>query len=120
MSHGFEERLDTRLRRRPTVKRSPLETVPIQEHYQLHGTIPNTPLVASFISFVLGSVFTLGFSTFVSGGSDGWWWATHQLAFFSAAWAAFHWAEFAVTAGWNLEKCSVDCELKSGPSDASM
>ena len=30
-----------------------------------------------------------------------------------ASWAVFHWAEFAVTAGWNLEKCSVDCAFTS-------
>ena len=34
---------------------------------------------------------------------------TYQLRFFIAAWSFFHWAEFAVTAGWNFEKCSVDC-----------
>jgi len=33
------------------------------------------------------------------------------LGFFGAAWAGFHWGEFAVTAGWNLDKCSVDSFL---------
>lgn len=39
------------------------------------------------------------------------WWCTRQLGFFLAAWSAFHWGEFAVTAGWNREKCSVDSFL---------
>jgi hypothetical protein len=36
-----------------------------------------------------------------------------------ASWALFHWAEFAVTAGWNLEKCSVDCALTARPVSLS-
>jgi protein-S-isoprenylcysteine O-methyltransferase len=47
---------------------------------------------------------------FFMGDFGGCWWATPQLGFFIAAWSGFHWGEFAVTAGWNLEKCSVDCE----------
>ncbi|KNZ81540.1 Protein-S-isoprenylcysteine O-methyltransferase [Termitomyces sp. J132] len=43
---------------------------------------------------------------FVNGGFDRYWWSTAQLGFFIAAWAGFHWGEFAVTAGWNLEKCT--------------
>ncbi|KAF7352692.1 Protein-S-isoprenylcysteine O-methyltransferase [Mycena venus] len=77
------------------------------------GRIPNTPLFASLIAFLLGAVFALGLVAF-SAGATGFarpWWATYQLGFFFAAWAAFHWGEYAVTAGWNLEKCSVDSFL---------
>ncbi|KAJ7276505.1 Isoprenylcysteine carboxyl methyltransferase family-domain-containing protein [Mycena haematopus] len=73
------------------------------------GRIPNTPLFASLISFLLGAVFALGLSTALALGRP--WWATYQLGVFFAAWAAFHWGEYAVTAGWNLEKCSVDSFL---------
>jgi protein-S-isoprenylcysteine O-methyltransferase len=46
---------------------------------------------------------------FLSGGVDGFSFATYQLGFFVASWSAFHWGEFAVTAGWNRQKVSVDC-----------
>lgn len=62
------------------------------------------------IAFGLGSLFSLGLLTFVVGGFSNIWWATYQLGFFVAAWAAFHFGEFATTAGWNFEKCTVDCE----------
>ncbi|KAH8118319.1 ICMT-domain-containing protein [Phellopilus nigrolimitatus] len=85
---------------------------------QPHGTIPNTPCAVSVISFLLGGVFFFSVLLFFSklGGlaqtvQEGWWWATSQLGFFLAAWSAFHWAEFAVTAGWNREKCSIDSFL---------
>lgn len=86
----------------------PLMTIP--SNIEPHGSIPNTPLAASTISFLLGGSFALGFYLFLQGGFSSPWWATYQLGFFVAAWSAFHWGEFAVTAGWNLEKCSVDCE----------
>jgi protein-S-isoprenylcysteine O-methyltransferase len=96
---------DQRLRQRE----HPLSTIP-QRTTVPHGNIPNTPVVVSTISFVLGCIFSLGFVTFLAGGLNCYWWTTYQLGFFVAAWSAFHWAEFAVTAGWNLEKCSVDCK----------
>ena len=43
------------------------------------------------------------------------WWTTYQLGFFAGAWALFHYMEFAVTAGWNRERCSIDCESLSYP-----
>ncbi|KAI9574715.1 Isoprenylcysteine carboxyl methyltransferase family-domain-containing protein [Boletus coccyginus] len=89
--------------------RHPLMTNPA--NIELQGSIPNTPLAASTISFLLGGSFALGFSLFLQGGFSSPWWATYQLGFFVAAWSAFHWGEFAVTAGWNLEKCSVDSFL---------
>ncbi|KAJ6598951.1 Isoprenylcysteine carboxyl methyltransferase family-domain-containing protein [Mycena vulgaris] len=88
--------------------RHPLQTPPPPKY---SGRIPNTPLAASLLSFLLGSVFALGALTFVVGGFTAPWWATYQLGFFTAAWAAFHWGEYAVTAGWNFEKCSVDSFL---------
>ncbi|KAJ7129556.1 protein-s-isoprenylcysteine O-methyltransferase [Mycena epipterygia] len=88
--------------------RHPLQTPPPPKYT---GRIPNTPLSASLIAFLLGGVFALGTLTFAVGGFGGVWWATYQLGFFAAAWSGFHWGEFAVTAGWNFEKCSVDSFL---------
>ncbi|KAH7876294.1 ICMT-domain-containing protein [Lentinula edodes] len=76
----------------------------------MSGNLPNTPLAAATIAFLLGSVFCFGLLTFL-GGFSLWWWTTYQLGFFIAAWSAFHFGEFAVTAGWNLEKCSVESFL---------
>lgn len=95
--------------RQASVPDHPLNTIP--NDIKPNGRIPNTPLAASTISFLLGSLFSLGVFTFVVGGYESYWWSTYQLGLFVAAWSAFHWGEFAVTAGWNLEKCSVDCEL---------
>ncbi|KAG6821612.1 hypothetical protein H0H93_000121 [Arthromyces matolae] len=104
-STGIEQRIE----QREAARRHPLQTIPVATHEPL-GNIPNTPLAVSTIAFILGGIFTLGILMFLNGGFD-YWWATAQLGFFIAAWAAFHWGEFAVTAGWNLEKCSVDSYL---------
>jgi protein-S-isoprenylcysteine O-methyltransferase len=85
---------------------NPLETNSTT-HFS-HGKIPNTPLASSTIAFLLGGLFALGTYTFLFNPSSCWW-MTYQSGYFIAAWAFFHWAEFAVTAGWNSEKCSVDC-----------
>lgn len=104
------EGFDQKLKQRQTAPAAnPLSTIPKNAANLPHGRIPNTPLAASMISFILGSVFIMGFLTFLNGGF-GQWWSTYQLGFFVASWAAFHWGEFAVTAGWNFDKCSVDCE----------
>lgn len=100
---GFEERL-----RQRTIMRHPLETVPDSATVRPHGNIPNTPLAASVISFLLGALFCFGTISAIFSGSS-LWFTNYQLGFFVAAWSLFHWAEFAVTAGWNFEKCSVDC-----------
>lgn len=105
LSDAFEQRV----RERELLRSRPLETIPDLTTKQPHGTIPNTPLAVSTISFCLGSIFALGFSVFWGGGLSSLWFATYQLAFFVASWSAFHWGEFAVTAGWNREKVSVDC-----------
>lgn len=100
-----------RLQQQQTLSSHPLRTIPVAT--QPHENIPNTPFAVATIAFLLGAVCSLGFLTFVVGGFPSYWWSTYQLGFFVAAWAVFHWAEFAVTAGWNLEKCSVDCTLPS-------
>ncbi|KAI0375571.1 protein-s-isoprenylcysteine O-methyltransferase [Pilatotrama ljubarskyi] len=105
---GFEQRL----RQRAAAKSSdPLDTVPVEPAHQPRGRIPNTPLSVSLISFLLGSVFSFGILLFATDGYQKYWWTTRQLGFFLAAWSAFHWGEFAVTAGWNRDKCSVDSFL---------
>ena len=106
---GFEQRL----RQRAMAKSHPLDTVPTDTALQPRGLIPNTPLSVAFLSFLLGSLFSVGVVLFVTNGYGQHWWSTTQLGFFIAAWSAFHWGEFAVTAGWNRDKCSVDCELGS-------
>ncbi|KIM46080.1 hypothetical protein M413DRAFT_23865 [Hebeloma cylindrosporum] len=88
---------------------NPLETIPLTNIP--HGNIPNTPLASSTISFLLGSAFLFGVYTAVNDISGTARLLTYQLGCFIAAWAFFHWAEFAVTAGWNFEKCSVDSYL---------
>ncbi|CUA69080.1 protein-S-isoprenylcysteine O-methyltransferase [Rhizoctonia solani] len=95
----------------PDPPTNPLETVPTHAHQVPHNNIPNTPLSVATVSAGLGILFTLGAGLFVSGGVAGSWWATYQLGFFMAVWSFFHWAEFAVTAGWNREKLSVDSFL---------
>jgi len=89
----------------------PLEMKTSLPEYQTTGVIPNTPLSVSTISFLLGIVFTIGFAIFYFGGRDGPFWCTSELGFFITTWAAFHWGEFAVTAGWNRPKCNVDSFL---------
>jgi len=68
-------------------------------------------LAVATIAFILGGVFSIALATFLVGGFDGYWWSTYQLGFFMAAWAGFHYGEFAVTAGWNREKLSIDSFL---------
>ncbi|KAF8640078.1 hypothetical protein AX17_001318 [Amanita inopinata Kibby_2008] len=104
-----DQRLEQRLRQQQTSLNHPLQTIPATN--EPHGDIPNTPLSVATIAFLLGILFALGALTFIVGGFTFTWWTTYQLGFFIASWAAFHWAEFAVTAGWNLEKCSVDSFL---------
>ncbi|KAI0347229.1 prenyl cysteine carboxyl methyltransferase Ste14 [Trametopsis cervina] len=101
------------LRRRGTnaQPRSALETQPTVPVYRSpKALIPNTPLAAATISFLLGSLCITGLFIF-SNQSLQYGVITNQLGFFIAAWSAFHWGEFAVTAGWNREKCSVDSFL---------
>ncbi|OJA13807.1 hypothetical protein AZE42_00517 [Rhizopogon vesiculosus] len=110
MSSDVPQGFEDRLRQRTSTRNSnTLETIPV--NHQPHGNIPNTPLAASTISFLLGCLFSLSLTLFITGGISEHWWATYQLAFFLAAWSAFHWGEFAVTAGWNRDKCSVDSFL---------
>lgn len=108
----FEARLQQRIATTMSDRSLEMSTANPGTHVTHGGRLPNTPLTVSTISFLLGSLFTLGLSTFLAGGAN-FWWTTPQLSFFAAAWAAFHWAEFAVTAGWNRGRCNVDCELSS-------
>lgn len=104
MAAPVEDSLEDRLRERAAAEK-PLVLSSTTSH---NGNIPNTLLAVSTIAFVLGSIFSLGLTVFLSGGFNQY--LTYQLAFFISSWAFFHWAEFAVTAGYNLEKCSTDCE----------
>lgn len=103
---SFEGPEDVLRRRGTPTSQSLLETKPIPSVSKTGNCIPNTPLAASTISFLLGCLFTVGVAILISG-------RLYQLGFYLAAWSAFHWGEFAVTAGWNREKCSVDCEYCS-------
>ena len=104
-----------------------LETQPTV--LDLHkGWIPNTPLASATISFLLGSVFALAvralfvnlglpaaFFDFVKAGKVAAGTIAFnrplvQLSFFFMTWSVFHWGEFAITAGWNRPRVSVDCE----------
>lgn len=109
---NFDARLSQRAKANLKDNRlkNPLEMNDVNPGHYYGGKLPNTPLVVSMISFLLGGVCLLGFSIFVSGGYPGHWWTTWQLGFFIQSWAFFHWAEFAVTAGWNRARCNVDCE----------
>jgi hypothetical protein len=106
---AYSDSFERRLREREFLSNNPLETIPNPTNVQPHGNIPNTPLAVSTISFILGFIFALGFSIFLSRDLNDIWFATYQLGFFVASWSAFHWGEFAVTAGWNRQKVSVDC-----------
>ena len=108
MTLSQPEAPEERIKQHENAHQHPLETKPVNQ--MPPGRIPNTPIAASTISFLLGCMFACGMILFCSGGLQSHWWATYQLGFFISAWSGFHWAEFAVTAGWNLEKCSVDCE----------
>ena len=101
------------------VREGALETSPTDSLNIYRGKyIPNTPLGASLVSVLLGVTFTLGCVLFFNPTAfleslvlsqeqrDRW----SLLGFFFAAWAAFHWGEYAVAAGWNRRRCSVDCE----------
>lgn len=83
---------------------------PSRTDNRFESKIPNTLLAISAISFCLGSVFSWGLNVAFSS-EEPFWWTTYRLGFFVAAWAAFHFGEFATTAGWNRDKCSVDCEF---------
>ncbi|KAF9514130.1 hypothetical protein BS47DRAFT_1454323 [Hydnum rufescens UP504] len=89
---------------------NPLETIPTDRNNAYHGKyIPNTPLGASLVSFLLGIHVCLGIILFARPDDDRLRWA--PMGFFLAAWSAFHWGEFAVAAGWNRSRCSVDSFL---------
>jgi len=104
--------IDVNVRARAQHQRNTLETIPTSPAHTPHGDLPNTPLMASAIAFALGTIFALGLpARLLTGAQQTLWWNTYPLAFFASVWAAFHWLEFAITAGWNREKCTVDSFL---------
>lgn len=105
-----EDSIENRIKQRgEALAKGSLETVP-DATVQTNGNIPNTPLASAVIAFCLGSTFALGSVLYFTGGIPGSIVFTYQLGAFAAIWAVFHLLEFVVTAGWNREKCSVDCE----------
>ncbi|KAI0081712.1 ICMT-domain-containing protein [Panus rudis PR-1116 ss-1] len=90
---------------------NPLELRPVKVGYTPKSYIPNTPLSVATISFILGITFSFGIAVCFLGHTWNLWWSQWPLGVYIAAWATFHWGEFAVTAGWNREKCSVDSFL---------
>jgi len=89
--------------------RNPLETTPAANQHK--GHIPNTPAASAVIAFCLGGVLSFGLYTATIDVFSVAIRVPYQLGFYIAAWAFFHWAEFSVTAAWNLEKCNVDSYL---------
>ncbi|KAH7105668.1 ICMT-domain-containing protein [Auriculariales sp. MPI-PUGE-AT-0066] len=84
-----------------------LNITPASPANQPHGDIPNTMLVVVSIAFALGAIFAtsvIAIAVTYPG-------ILYQLSFVAAAWSFFHFMEFAVTAGWNREKLSVDSFL---------
>jgi len=98
--------LEDKIQQRIDAPANALETIPSANHHQ--GRIPNTPAASSTIAFCLGGLFSFGLYT-VKDAFSGLFQIPYQLGLYLAAWAFFHWAEFTVTAAWNLEKCSIDC-----------
>lgn len=89
--------------------------MPKSGHYEAKETIPNTPLAASVISTVLGVAAGIAATCAVQPvlgwlGEANWTWARPQLGIYLTAWATFHILEFWTTAGWNIQKLSVDGE----------
>jgi len=99
-----------------------LETIPTAAKVDEDVFPPNTPFAASTTSFLLGAAFSIGLYLVLNNSDvlglllslSSWEDVAFnrpgvQFPFFIAAYAFFHWAEFAVTAGWNREKCSTQC-----------
>jgi protein-S-isoprenylcysteine O-methyltransferase len=101
--------LENKIRQRMKSSRNALQTIP--DTNQHHGNFPNTPAASAVIAFCLGGVFSFGLYTATIDVFPGAIRVPYQLGLYITAWAFFHWAEFFVTAVWNLEKCSVDCSV---------
>jgi hypothetical protein len=99
--------VEDKIQQRINAPTNALETIPRANHHQ--GRIPNTPAASSTIAFCLGGLFSFGLYTAFKDAFSGLFQIPYQLGLYLAAWAFFHWAEFTVTAAWNLEKCSIDC-----------
>ncbi|WWD16571.1 hypothetical protein CI109_100999 [Kwoniella shandongensis] len=88
-------------------------TLPKTDQYNARGNLPNTIFAVSVISAVLGGIAAAAlafaaqpFWRIVAGS-----WARPQLGVYIAAVAVFHLLEFFTTAGWNVQKLSVDAFL---------
>ena len=103
--------LENKIRQRIKSSGNPLGMVPDTNHHR--GIIPNTPAASAVIAFCLGGVFSFGLYTATSDVFSDLIRVPYQLGLYITAWAFFHWAEFTVTAVWNLEKCNVDCKCYS-------
>lgn len=113
----FDKRVEQRAEMAVAPSNDPLATKPTNPMAQPRGTIPNTMLVVSSFAFVLGVVFSIGVAIVALSWPD----VRYQLGFFLAAWAVFHFGEFAVTAGWNRDKLSVDCaQTVSHPTNTAL
>lgn len=90
----------------------PLDTVPTKSPLPPNERIPNTLVAVSLIAFLLGCAFNFSFSVFTMGllGFRSMEWV--QLGWYGMTISLFHLAEFVVTAGWNRDKCSVDCKFQ--------
>lgn len=90
------------------------QLLPKATQYSLRGGLPNTPLAVSFISAILGGILCSSLVLAVQPtvkeyfGSGGWTWARPQLGVYLACMGLFHLCEFWTTAGWNVQKLSVD------------
>lgn len=89
--------------------------MPVTGHYYAKESIPNTPLAASVISTTLGAAVGIAVTCASQPvlrwlGEANWTWARPQLGIYLASWATFHILEFWTTAGWNIQKLSVDGE----------
>ena len=92
------------------------DLLPHAAQYSPKGSLPNTPLAVSAVSALLGglpisSLILAARPLFSSLGSDDWQWARPQLGVYVAALCLFHLLEFWTTAGWNVQKLSIDGEF---------
>ncbi|CAD6566429.1 MAG: hypothetical protein TREMPRED_002580 [Tremellales sp. Tagirdzhanova-0007] len=90
--------------------------LPHAAQYSHKGSLPNTPLAVSAVSAILGGLTIASFvlaarPLLLLLGSDQWQWARPQLGVYVAALGLFHLLEFWTTAGWNVQKLTIDAFL---------
>ncbi|WVQ74539.1 hypothetical protein IAR50_004140 [Cryptococcus sp. DSM 104548] len=91
----------------------PPVALPKTDQYDARGTIPNTIFAVAVIAAVLGAIAggSLAFAGRRIWDALSGEWARPQLGLYLAAMAVFHLMEFFTTAGWNVQKLSVDAFL---------